>query len=89
VSALCGARYESPSARERQVIGLVTAGLMEQQVAAETLVSPRSRLKIHRSHIIKTLKSTCSMQAISHWKATDLKSRQLSATSSPASCRKS
>ena len=48
------ARYESLSAREREVMNLVTAGLMNKQVAAETGLAEIT-VKIHRSHIMKKM----------------------------------
>jgi FixJ family two-component response regulator len=48
------ARYESLSPREREVMGLVTAGLMNKQVAAETGLAEIT-VKIHRSHIMKKM----------------------------------
>jgi len=48
------ARYESLSAREREVMGLITAGLMNKQVAAETGLAEIT-IKIHRGHIMKKM----------------------------------
>ena len=53
VSAL-RARYESLSPREREVMSLVTAGLMNKQVAAETGLAEIT-VKIHRAHIMKKM----------------------------------
>ena len=47
-------RYESLSAREREVMGLITAGLMNKQVAAETGLAEIT-IKIHRGHIMKKM----------------------------------
>jgi len=49
-------RYESLSAREREVMALVTAGLMNKQVAAETGLAEIT-VKIHRSHIMKKMEA--------------------------------
>jgi FixJ family two-component response regulator len=49
-------RYASLSARERQVMELVTAGLMNKQVAAETGLAEIT-VKIHRSHIMKKMEA--------------------------------
>jgi FixJ family two-component response regulator len=49
-------RYASLSTRERQVMGLVTAGLMNKQVAAETGLAEIT-VKIHRSHIMKKMEA--------------------------------
>jgi len=53
VSAL-RARYESLSPREREVMSLVTTGLMNKQVAAETGLAEIT-VKIHRAHIMKKM----------------------------------
>ena len=50
------ARYETLSAREREVMGLVTAGLMNKQVAAETGLAEIT-VKIHRGHIMKKMEA--------------------------------
>ena len=50
------ARYESPTPREREVMSLVTAGLMNKQVAAETGLAEIT-VKIHRSHIMKKMEA--------------------------------
>ena len=50
------ARYESLSPREREVMGLVTAGLMNKQVAAETGLAEIT-VKIHRGHIMKKMEA--------------------------------
>jgi FixJ family two-component response regulator len=47
-------RYESLSAREREVMSLVTSGLMNKQVAAKTGLAEIT-VKIHRSHIMKKM----------------------------------
>jgi FixJ family two-component response regulator len=52
--SLLRARYESLSPREREVMGLVTAGLMNKQVAAETGLAEIT-VKIHRGHIMKKM----------------------------------
>jgi FixJ family two-component response regulator len=48
------ARYQSLTPREREVMGLVTAGLMNKQVAAETALAEIT-VKIHRGHIMKKM----------------------------------
>jgi FixJ family two-component response regulator len=48
------ALYETLTAREREVIGLVTAGLMNKQVAAETGLAEVT-VKIHRGHIMRKM----------------------------------
>jgi FixJ family two-component response regulator len=48
------ARYDSLSPREREVMGLVTAGLMNKQVAARTGLAEIT-VKIHRAHIMKKM----------------------------------
>jgi FixJ family two-component response regulator len=46
------ARFESLSAREREILSLVTAGLMNKQIAAEMKLSEVTA-KVHRSHLMK------------------------------------
>jgi FixJ family two-component response regulator len=48
------ARYEALSPRERQVMSLVTAGLMNKQVAAEIGVSEIT-VKVHRHNVMQKL----------------------------------
>jgi FixJ family two-component response regulator len=48
------ARFESLSPRERAIMGLVTAGLMNKQVAAEAGLAEIT-VKIHRSHVMKKM----------------------------------
>lgn len=48
------ARYESLSAREREIMRLVTAGLMNKQIAGETGLAEIT-VKIHRSHVMKKM----------------------------------
>jgi FixJ family two-component response regulator len=48
------ARFETLTAREREIMGLVTAGLMNKQVAAEVGLSLIT-VKIHRGHIMKKM----------------------------------
>ena len=52
-SALQG-RYQSLSPREREVMGLVTTGLMNKQIAAETGLAEIT-VKIHRGHVMKKM----------------------------------
>jgi FixJ family two-component response regulator len=48
--------FESLTPREREVIALVTAGLMNKQIAAELGVSEIT-VKIHRGHVMKKMKA--------------------------------
>jgi FixJ family two-component response regulator len=48
------AHFESLTPREREVMGLVTAGLMNKQIAAETELAEIT-VKIHRSHVMKKM----------------------------------
>ena len=48
------ALFESLTPREREVMGFVTAGLMNKQIAAEIGLSEIT-VKIHRSHVMKKM----------------------------------
>lgn len=48
------ARYESLTTREREVIALVTSGLMNKQIAGELRVSEIT-VKIHRGHMMEKM----------------------------------
>jgi FixJ family two-component response regulator len=48
------ARFESLTPREREVMGLVTAGLMNKQIAAQTELAEIT-VKIHRGHVMKKM----------------------------------
>ena len=48
------AHFESLTAREREVMGFVTAGLMNKQIAAEIGLSEIT-VKIHRGHMMKKM----------------------------------
>jgi FixJ family two-component response regulator len=50
------ARFESLTPRERDVIGLITAGLMNKQVAGEMGVTEMT-VKIHRGHIMRKMQA--------------------------------
>jgi FixJ family two-component response regulator len=50
------ARFESLTPREREVIGLITAGLMNKQVAGEMGVTEMT-IKIHRGHIMRKMQA--------------------------------
>jgi FixJ family two-component response regulator len=49
-------QFESLTPREREVIALVTAGLMNKQIAAELGVSEIT-VKIHRGHVMRKMKA--------------------------------
>ena len=57
-SALTGvlARFETLTAREREIMTLVTTGLMNKQVAAQAGLSVIT-VKIHRGHIMKKMQA--------------------------------
>jgi FixJ family two-component response regulator len=48
--------FETLTARERQIMALVTTGLMNKQVAAETGLSVIT-VKIHRGHLMKKMRA--------------------------------
>lgn len=50
------ARFESLTPREREVIGLITAGLMNKQAAGEMGVTEMT-VKIHRGHIMRKMQA--------------------------------
>ena len=49
-------KYASLTAREKEVIGLVTAGLLNKQIAAEMDISEVT-VKMHRGHIMRKMKA--------------------------------
>jgi FixJ family two-component response regulator len=55
-SAMVRALFESLTPREQEVIGLVTAGLMNKQVAAEMGVSEIT-VKVHRGNVMRKMKA--------------------------------
>jgi FixJ family two-component response regulator len=48
------ARYDSLTPREQEVIGLVTSGLMNKQIAAEIGVTEVT-VKVHRGHVMRKM----------------------------------
>jgi FixJ family two-component response regulator len=48
------ARFDDLTEREREVLGLVTAGLMNKQIAAELGLSEIT-VKIHRGHVMRKM----------------------------------
>jgi FixJ family two-component response regulator len=49
-------RYERLTPREREVIALVAAGLLNKQVASELATTERT-IKFHRSHIMQKMRA--------------------------------
>jgi FixJ family two-component response regulator len=56
VSAVVRSRFESLTPREQEVMSLVTAGLMNKQVAAEMGVSEIT-VKVHRGNVMRKMKA--------------------------------
>jgi FixJ family two-component response regulator len=48
------ARFDQMTPREQEVMALVTAGLMNKQIAAETELAEIT-VKIHRGHVMKKM----------------------------------
>ena len=55
-------RYEALSDRERQVMSLVCAGLMNKQIAAEIGLSEVT-VKVHRHNLMKKLEAKAAARA--------------------------
>ena len=62
------ARYETLSARERQVFAGVAAGLLNKQIAAELGVSEKT-VKVHRAHAMAKMhaRSVADLVRIAEW----------------------
>jgi FixJ family two-component response regulator len=72
-------RFESLTSREREIMALVTSGLMNKQVAGELGLSEIT-VKIHRGHIMKKMSVRSLAGLVRAAEALDLKKPEKSAT---------
>ena len=72
-------RFESLTPREREIMVLVTAGLMNKQVAGELGLSEIT-VKIHRGHIMRTMTVRSLADLVRAAEALDLRKPEKSAT---------
>jgi FixJ family two-component response regulator len=68
-------RFESLTPREREVMGLVTAGLMNKQIAAETELAEIT-VKIHRGHVMKKMAARSLADLVRMAESLEIRSRK-------------
>jgi FixJ family two-component response regulator len=56
-------RYESLTAREREIMHLITSGLLNKQIAAELDISEVT-VKLHRAHVLEKMQAGSLAQLV-------------------------